>query len=194
MSITTALSRARHKYVPDHLLGELLAKPWIDTAIPVALLLCTLLTFGVMVPGFFSGGNLSDNARQWGEVGFLALGLMVVIVSGGIDLSVGAIYGLASFSTVAALQGLHLPVAAGICVALLVGGTIGLINGVLVGVLKMRAFLSTLALLIIGRSAQETLALRYGASLLTDPGGLEVWYWFGDGSFLGIPVSLVLLL
>lgn len=194
MSIATALSRARYKYIPVHQIGELLAKPWIDTAIPVALLLLALAAFGVLLPGFFSLGSLSDTSRQWGEVGFLALGMMVVILSGGIDLSVGSIYGLASFATVAALQGLRLPVMAGLFIALLVGGVIGLINGVLVGVMKMRAFLSTLALLIIGRSVQETLSLRYGASLLTDPGGLELWYWFGDGSIVGIPVSLAMLL
>lgn len=194
MSIATALSRARYRYIPEHQIGELLGKPWIDTAIPAALLLLALITFGVLLPGFFSAGNLSDTARQWGEVGFLALGLMVVILSGGIDLSVGSIYGLASFATVAALQGFHLPVMTAFLIALFVGGTIGLINGVLVGVLKMRAFLSTLAILIIGRSVQETLALRYGASLLVDPGGLELWFWFGEGSILGIPVSLAMLL
>ena len=193
MSMADVLVRARYRYVPDRQIGELLAKPWVDTAIPSLLLLLALVAFGVLVPGFFSAGNLSDMARQWGEVGFLALGLMVVILSGGIDLSVGAIYGLASFATIATLQGLHLPVAAGLAVALLVGGTIGLINGILVGVLKMRAFLSTLALLIICRSVQETIALRYGTSLLTDPGGLDLWYWLGDGSVLGVPVSLVML-
>ena len=153
-----------------------------------------MTTFGIVLPGFFSIGNLSDTSRQWGEVGFLALGLMVVILSGGIDLSVGSIYGLASFATISALQGFRLPVMVGLAIALLVGGLIGLINGMLVGVMKMRAFLSTLALLIIGRSVQETLSLRYGTSLLTDPGGLELWYWFGDGFILGVPVSLAMLL
>ncbi|WP_425249564.1 ABC transporter permease subunit, partial [Enterobacter hormaechei] len=92
----------------------------------------------------------------------LTLGLMVVILSGGIDLSVGTIYGLTNFATIAILQGFHLPVLAGLVVALAVGGAIGLINGVLVGIFKMRAFLSTLATLIIGRSVQETLSLHYG--------------------------------
>ncbi|MBS0343258.1 MAG: ABC transporter permease [Proteobacteria bacterium] len=187
------ITRARYRCIPDRQIGDLLAKPWIDSAIPAAILLLLVLTFGLVVPGFFSPGNLSDTARQWGEIGFLALGLMVVILSGGIDLSVGAIYGLASFATIAALQGLQLPVFAGLGLALLVGGAIGLVNGVLIGVLKMRAFLSTLALLIICRSLQETLALKYGAALLSDPGGLDLWFWFGDGTVLGVPVSLALL-
>jgi ribose transport system permease protein len=194
MSLLTVLSRARYRYVPDHQIGELLAKPWIDTVIPATLLLFTLLTFSVIVPGFVSVGNISDTSRQWGEVGFLTLGLMLVIVSGGIDLSVGAIYGLASFTTIAALHGFRLPVVAGLALALVVGGSIGLINGLLIGVMKMRAFLSTLALLIICRSLQETLALQYGTSFLADPGDLEVWHWFGEGSVLGVPVSLAMLL
>lgn len=180
--------------VPDHWVGDLLSKPWIDTAIPAALLVLIALLLALLLPGFFDPSNLSDTGRQWGEVGFLTLGMMVVVLCGGIDLSVGAIYGLASFATIAALHALKLPVMAALFVALGVGGAIGLINGVLVGVLKMRAFLSTLALLIIGKSVQEGLALRFGASLLNDPGGLQLWYWFGEGSLLGFPVSLVLLL
>ena len=194
MSFATVLSRARYRYLPEHQIGELLVKPWIDTAIPAVLLLFVFATFGVILPDFFTAGNLSDTARQLGEVGFLALGLMVVILSGGIDLSVGATYGLANFATIAALQGFRLPVMAALLIALVVGGAIGLVNGVLVGFLKMRAFLSTLAILIIGRSVEETLALHYGASLLTDPGGLELWYWFGDGSIVGVPISLAMLL
>lgn len=193
MSITTAISRARY-YLPSHQFDELLSKPWIDTAIPAGILFVVLVTFGIILPDFLSPGNLSDTARQWAEIGFLTLGMTVVILSGGIDLSVGSSYGLASFATIAALQGFNLPVVAGIGIALLIGGVIGLINGILIGILKMRAFLTTLALLIIGRSVQETLALRYGASLLTDPGGLQLWYWFGEGTILGVPVGLVLLL
>lgn len=194
MSITAALNRARYKYSLERPIGELLQKPWIDTVIPVALLLSVFVTFGAILPDFFSFANLSDIARQLGEIGFLTLGLMVVILSGGIDLSVGTIYGLTNFATIAALQGFHLPVMAGLLVALAVGGAIGFVNGVLVGVFKMRAFLSTLATLIIGRSVQETLSLHYAASLLVDPGDLELWYWFGEGSILGVPISLALLL
>jgi ribose transport system permease protein len=193
MSFASVLSRARYRYFPEHQIGELLVKPWIETTIPAVLLLLAFATFSVIVPGFFTAGNLSDTARQLGEVGFLTLGMMVVVLSGGIDLSVGAIYGLANFATIAALKGFHLPVMVSLLVALGVGGAIGLINGVLVGILKMRAFLSTLATLIIGRSVQETLALHYGPSLLSEPGGLEFWYWFGDGSILGVPVSLAML-
>lgn len=194
MSFAAVLSRVRYRYFPEQQLRELLLKPWIEIAIPAALLLFAFATFAVILPDFFTAGNLSDIARQLGEVGFLTLGLMVVILSGGIDLSVGTVYGLANFATIAALQGLHLPVVAALVLALVVGGAIGLVNGILVGFFKMRAFLSTLATLIIGRSLQETLALHYGPSLLTDPGGLELWYWFGDGSVLEIPISLAMLL
>lgn len=193
-SFAERVAKARSILLPGNLVGDLLAKPWIDTAIPASLLLVIGLLLAWLLPGFFDPSNLSDTGRQWGEVGFLTLGMMVVVLSGGIDLSVGAIYGLSSFATIAALHALKLPVLGALLLALVVGGGIGLINGILVGVLKMRAFLSTLAVLIIGRSAQEALALRYGASLLTDPGGLQFWYWFGEGSLVGVPISLVLLL
>ncbi len=194
MSIGNSLLRARYRLIPDQAIGDLLSKPWIETAIPTVLLLLIAAVLGVLSPGLFEPGNLSDTGRQWGEVGLLALGMMVVVLCGGIDLSVGSIYGLATFATVAALHGAHLPVPVAMAVALAVGSLFGLANGMLVGALKMRAFLSTLAVLIIGRSIQEALALRFGASLLEDPGGLQAWYWFGEASILGIPVSLALLL
>lgn len=189
-----SVAKARSALVPDHLVVHLLSKPWIDSVIPAALLVLIALVLAVVLPSFFDPRNLSDTARQWGEIGFLTLGLTVVILCGGIDLSVGVVYGLANFATIAVLHGLKLPVAVAMLVALLVGASIGAINGMLVGGLKMRAFLSTLAVLIIGRAVQEALALRYGPSLLTGPEGLDLWYWFGEGSFLGLPISLVLLL
>ncbi len=103
MSIGNSLVRARYRLIPDQAIGDLLSKPWIETAIPTVLLLLIAAVLGVLSPGLFEPGNLSDTGRQWGEVGLLALGMMVVVLCGGIDLSVGSIYGLATFATVAAL-------------------------------------------------------------------------------------------
>lgn len=194
MTLASTLSRARYKFIPEHQLGELLLKPWIDTAIPVVLLILTCAVFGILLDGFFSAGNISDTARQLGEVGFLTVGLTIVILSGGIDLSVGAVFGLTNFLTVALLQGMGWNTPAALLAALATGGIVGCINGALVGYMKMRAFLTTLATLIVGRAVQETLALHFGTSLLADPGNLYVWYWFGEGAILGVPVSLALLL
>src|SRR5450830_1307273 len=64
MSMANALARLRYQFVPDRQIGELLAKPWVDTAIPTLLLLLVIGGFGAVVPGFFSAGNLSDTFRQ----------------------------------------------------------------------------------------------------------------------------------
>jgi len=194
MSISAALKRARYKYVPEHQIGELLLKPWIDTAIPAFLLAIVAAVFIAVVPDFLTLGNLSDTARQLGEIGFLTLGLTVVILSGGIDLSVGAIFGLCNFIALALMQYLGFPVLGSFLMTVAVGIAIGSINGFLVGYMRMRAFLTTLAVLIVGRAVLANLALQYGTRILNDPGDLDLWYFIGEGSILGIPNSLVLLI
>lgn len=194
MKIADYLAQIRYKYLPDHLMGELLQKSWIDTAIPALFLLLTCAVFGIALPDFFSFGNISDTGRQLGEVGFLALGMTIVILSGGIDLSVGAIFGLTNLATVALIMGFGLPAPVALIGSLCLGGAVGLVNGLLVGYMGMRAFLTTLAVLIIGRSALETLSLKYSSKLLFGNGNYDLWYWFGEGDIFGIPVSLVILL
>jgi ribose transport system permease protein len=64
----------RCRLIPDHVLGEMLFKSWIDNAIPVSILLATVTIFSSVVPGFLSVGGLGDNARQLGELMLVVLG------------------------------------------------------------------------------------------------------------------------
>ena len=88
------LIRLRYKYVPDHIVGELLAKRWMDNAIPFAALIIAVVAFGSLIPGFFAWGNLADYSRQFAELGLVVLALAIVMLSGGIDLSVGSTFAL----------------------------------------------------------------------------------------------------
>ncbi len=74
------LIRLRYKYVPDHIVGELLAKRWMDNAIPFAALIIAIVIFGSLVPGFFSWGNLADYSRQFAELGLVVLALAIVML------------------------------------------------------------------------------------------------------------------
>ena len=95
MSNRDALTRLRYRYVPDHVIGELLAKRWMDNAIPFLALIVVLIVFGRILPDFYSLSNLTDLSRQFAETGLVVLGLTIVMLSGGIDLSVGSVFGLA---------------------------------------------------------------------------------------------------
>ncbi len=83
------LTRIRYRFLPDHLIGEILAKRWIDNAVPFLALVVLTAVFGIIAPGFLSASSITDLGRQVAEFGLIVLGLSIVLMSGGIDLSVG---------------------------------------------------------------------------------------------------------
>ena len=95
MLSSDALTRLRYRYLPDHLIGEILAKRWIDNAVPFVALVILVAVFGVIVPDFLTVSSLTDLGRQVAEFGLVVLGLSIVLMSGGIDLSVASIFTLA---------------------------------------------------------------------------------------------------
>jgi ribose transport system permease protein len=96
--LAEALVRARYKYIPDHVVGEILTKRWIDNVAPFTFLIITVALFGYLIPDFFSPGSLIVSLRQLGEFGFVVIAMMIVMVAGGIDLSVGSNFALGNFT------------------------------------------------------------------------------------------------
>ena len=94
MSASEVYARWRSRLIPDHILGEILSKNWIDNAIPFLALVIAVAVFGSILPDFFSLTSLSDLGRQVAEFGLIVLGLSIVLMSGGIDLSVSSIFTL----------------------------------------------------------------------------------------------------
>ena len=74
-----AVLRLRYRFWPDHLLGEILSKRWTETAIPVIVLLIVAVAFTRAIPGFLSPASLADTARQAAEIGFVVLGMALVL-------------------------------------------------------------------------------------------------------------------
>src|SRR5690242_14645441 len=136
-SLRETLVRLRYRYWPDHMLGEILSKRWTETAIPVIVLLIVALAFSQAIPGFLSIASLADTARQAAEIGFVVLGMALVIVVGGIDLSVGSMFALTDFCALFCLDVLKLPVAAVIVVTIAFGALLGAVNGILIGYLRL---------------------------------------------------------
>jgi ribose transport system permease protein len=194
MSLSDAAIRLRYRLIPDHVVGELLSKRWSDNAIPFVLVIAVILVMGLSIPGYFSATNLSDSVRQLGEFGLLTIAMMVVMVAGGIDLSVSSNYALANIVSLALLNVAGWPVAAVIPVTLSLGAAIGLVNGLLVGYLRLRAFLTTLVTLIIVRSVVDLLLLHYSVAIAGAFVDSDAWDFMGYGDVLGIPFSFVLLL
>ena len=178
-------ARWRYRLVPDHLVGELLAKPWIDSAIPFLILLVSVAVFGALVPNLLGIGNLGELSRTAAEYLLIGIGLSIVVMAGGIDLSIGSVFALANLAMLAlgGVVGLPLWLAA-LCV-LAIGGGIGLINGVLVGYLRLRAFLTTLVMLIVIRAVVDTLLLDYSRAITNTEIAGPVWDFLAFGDVYG---------
>jgi ribose transport system permease protein len=190
MAVSDQIVRWRYRLVPDHLLGEILTKRWVDNAIPVLILIVVAAVFGWLIPDFFSSAGISSLMRQWGEFTLIALALMIVMVAGGIDLSVGSTFALGNIVALTLITVAGWPVPAVIATTLACGALVGLVNGVLVGYLRLRAFLTTLVTLIIVRAIVDMMLLKYSVAIAAGFVDSDLWYYFGEGDVLGVPFSV----
>lgn len=155
----------------------------------IAALLILVAIFGSLRPDvFFLPRNLVNIGLAITVLGILAMAQTVVIVSGGLDISVGSIVGLATM--VAAITMLHTGSAAlGIAAALLAGALAGLVNGLIVTYGRVNAVITTLG----------TMAAFRGLAFMTSGGNSvsitnESFRFLGNGTILGAPVPILVLL
>jgi ribose/xylose/arabinose/galactoside ABC-type transport system permease subunit len=143
------------------------------------------------VQAFFSLTNLLNVALSVAVIGILGTGMTAVILTGGIDLSVGSAVALAGVAAASAAHAVSQPLVAAFValgVALAVGAAGGLFTGALVARLQMPPFLVTLALLSIERG------LAFLVSGGRSMGGLpRPFEWLGQGIVLGVPVPVWLM-
>lgn len=188
------ITRWRYRYWPDHLLGEILSKRWTETAIPVIALLIVGFALAQAIPNFLSPTSLGDTARQAAEIGFIGFGEAFVVIVGGIDLSVGSMFALTDFCALFTLDVLHWPVAAVIAATIVCGTLLGAVNGLLIGYLGLRAFITTLITLIIYRSAFDLLIQRYSNDIASSMPDFPAWDFIGGGDMFGVPSIAILYL
>lgn len=153
------------------------------------LIALALLVVGIIsqTDKFLLTANLLNIGVAVSLVGLVAVVQTVVIVSGGLDISVGSIAGLASVSAALALQGTG-NTALGILAAIAAGVACGLGNGLIVTVLRVNPVIATLA----------TLSAYRGIAFLFTNGSAvgvldETFNWLGTGRPLGIPVPIIIL-
>ena len=154
----------------------------------VALLAIELAVFTVLSPDFLTSSNLFNVMALDTENGIIALGMALVIASGGIDLSVGSILALSSVTMGYAVQhGQSVAVAAVICLA--TGLVCGLINGVLVVALRLHPLLVTLGTLALYRGL--ALGISNGNGFSGFPQSFE---YFGQTYIGPVPAQVVVWL
>lgn len=196
MTFYKRLQAWRYNLIPDHIIGEILTKRWTDSAIPFVTLIITVAVFGNLIPSFFSLYSLQESTRQLGEFSLVVIGVSVVMLGGGIDLAVGAIFALSTFAAISAFFILDMPVWVAFLSAAATGLLFGAVNGYLIGYIRLRAFLTTLVTLIIGRAIFEILIVKFGAQAQMSQVSSDIWDFIGDGTAFGfsIPVLTAIVL
>lgn len=150
------------------------------------LILCLIIS--VISPRFLSVSNLLNVLTQVSVNAIIAIGMSFVILTGGIDLSVGSILAITGAITATFVK-MGAPAPAALLAAMVIGGLIGLINGVLVSGGKIQAFIVTLATMTIFRG------ITYVYTNGTPISGLGVNFGFiGNKRLAGVPFPVILMI
>lgn len=119
-------------------------------------LLCLVLA--LLTDRFWTASNLLNIPQQIAVIAVMAVGMTFVIISGGIDLSVGSMVALTGLVMAILMKELEFPVWPTIGIGLLVGCGIGFLNGFMVSLMRLPPFIATLAMMYIARGAAFTIS------------------------------------
>ena len=164
----------------------------------VLILLAMLVAFSLLSEGFFTARNIFNIIRQISFMGLIAIGVTMVILTGGIDLGSGSVLALAAVLATSLAQlpesatlkyaGLSVPIGVPVLVALLIGALTGWVNGALISRFRIPPFIATLGMMTVARG----FALIYSNKPLSQ---LTPEYNFiGQGAIAGVPFPVIVLL
>lgn len=157
----------------------------------LSVLILVGIAISIFSPYFLTTNNLMGVFRSFSLVGIMSIGMMLVIITGGIDLSVGSVMGLSSLMTALAFQygwGMLPAILAGLCAGLIVGA----FNGLLITWIQLPPFIATLGTLSIGRGLMYIIT----KGVPVTPDVPDSFTFIGQGylGFVPIPVLIMLLL
>ncbi len=153
------------------------------------ILVVALIGLGAFNSRFLTVDNLLNQGRLMTEIGLIALPMTFVIITGGIDLSVGAIVGLSAVMLGHSWKTFGFPLPLAIVFALFVGGLAGFINGFVITRIKVPPLIMTIATLALYRGLAE------GVSQAHSVRGYPEWFYvLGQGEVFGVPTQLWILI
>ncbi|HZG60972.1 MAG TPA: ABC transporter permease [Anoxybacillus sp.] len=151
------------------------------------ILIALIILMSILSPTFFTTGNLLNIVRQMSVVGIVAIGVTIVIITTGIDLSSGSVIALVSVVVASFAHPDTYPLIVPIAIGLGLGLLTGVINGTIISKAQIAPFIVTLGMMTAARGA---------ALLITDGrpvGNLSDSFKFiGQGDVLGIPVPIII--
>ncbi len=157
----------------------------------LAALILMVVIIAVSIPQFRQLENIINVTRNFSFIGIVAMGMTLVILTGGIDLSVGSVWAMSAVLAASLMSQGWLMIPA-ICVALLAATLVGFFNGLCVTRLNMSPFVPTLASLAIARSL--ALVITRGRPISSFGPQQDAFLWIGGGSIFGVPNPVVLFI
>ena len=170
---------------------KLLSKEWLIEQKSLIALLFLVVVVSFLNPNFFTVDNILNILRQTSVNAIIAVGMTLVILTAGIDLSVGSVLALCG-AFAASLIAMEVPVLVAVPTALLAGAALGAISGIIIAKGKVQAFIATLVTMTLLRGV--TMVYTDGRPISTGfTDTADTFAWFGTGYALGIPVPVWLM-
>ncbi|EOB3572769.1 ribose ABC transporter permease [Vibrio vulnificus] len=168
-----------------------ISKEWLIEQKSLIALLFLIVVVSFLNPNFFTVDNILNILRQTSVNAIIAVGMTLVILTAGIDLSVGSVLALCG-AFAASLVAMEVPVLIAVPTALLAGAALGAISGVIIAKGKVQAFIATLVTMTLLRGV--TMVYTDGRPISTGfTDTADAFAWFGTGYTLGIPVPVWLM-
>ncbi|HEV2494300.1 MAG TPA: ABC transporter permease [Terriglobia bacterium] len=162
-------------------------RDWMERVLPYASVVVLFIVLSILSPYFLTLQNLSSVCRQTAVITIIGLGMTLVMISGGIDISVGSVMAFAGICGTMLLQA-GWPLTAAVAGAVVGGAAWGLVNAFVITVLKVSPFIATLG--TMGAARGVTLVITNGMPVVNLPASFGR---LGDGNILRVPVPLVIL-
>ncbi|MBQ7047242.1 MAG: ABC transporter permease [Oscillospiraceae bacterium] len=148
-----------------------------------AALVVMVIVFGVINPLFFSSSNITNLLRQVAPILIIGIGQSFVLISAGIDLSIGSVAGMSCMLCATLMTRLNMNPIFAVIITLACCLVIGTVNGLLISVAKLPAFIATLGTMIIARGVAQLVNGNMNTDGIPSDAFKEFFYY---GSFLGI--------
>lgn len=145
------------------------------------ILVAMCVVTAVLAPAFTKMSNILSTVRQFSTIAIAGIGVSMIIITGGIDLSIGSVYGLAGVVAAMLMKG-GMPLIPSLLVSIIISGFVGMCSGLMVVYFKLPPFIATLGTMQIARSICIILTKGYPVSKVGE--GFTI---LGQGDMLGIP-------
>lgn len=159
---------------------------WLKSQYALYILIVLLIIAALTSPAFLTGTNLTNLLLQMSIIGVVVMAELIVVLTGGIDISVGSALGLSAVLCAGLFGGPSVWLS--LLVALIVGGIIGAVNGWLVAFRGLEPFIVTLGMLALARG----LVYAYGQGIPINPKAAATFASLGQTTVLGIPVLAII--